>query len=173
MIGRILANFFSTCHPDASYRFWSQLAHWFRRRSKKWIFKMAPWQPSWISDQNNFSYFSSTSRPDASYQASSLLAFRFRRRSEKQMFKIATTVAIWISHWNNFSYFWSTSRPDASYLRKFDIDKAENVACRVFTSNLDNQGDITLPLLVHSDPFSNSSEIICMLLLSASFMKIQ
>ena len=25
------------------------------------------WQPSWISDQNDFSYFWSTSRPDASY----------------------------------------------------------------------------------------------------------
>ena len=38
-------------------------------------------------------------------------------------------------------------------LRKSEVDLAENLACRVFTSNLDNQGDITLPSLVPSDPF--------------------
>ena len=37
----------------------------------------------------------------------------------------------------------------------------------------DNQGAVTLPLLVQSDQFSNSSEILCMSLLYASFMKIQ
>ena len=37
----------------------------------------------------------------------------------------------------------------------------------------DNQGHVTLPLLVRSDPFWNSFEILCMSLLSASFMKIQ
>ena len=33
-----------------------------------------PWQSSWISGRNDFSYFCSTSYPDASYQVSSLLA---------------------------------------------------------------------------------------------------
>ena len=28
------------------------------------------WEPSWISDRNNFSYFWSTSHPNASYQVS-------------------------------------------------------------------------------------------------------
>ena len=37
----------------------------------------------------------------------------------------------------------------------------------------DNQGHVTLPLLVRSDPFSNLSEILSMSLLYASFMKIQ
>ena len=37
------------------------------------------WQPSCVSDQNDFSYFRSTSHPDAFYQVSSQLAFRFRR----------------------------------------------------------------------------------------------
>ena len=37
----------------------------------------------------------------------------------------------------------------------------------------DNQGDVTLLVLVQSDPFSTSFEILSMQLLSASFMKIQ
>ena len=47
------------------------------------------------------------------------------------------------------------------------------MASQVFISNLDNQGDITLSSLVRSDPFLNSSEILCISLLSASFMNIQ
>ena len=35
LIGTILALFLSTSHPDASYQVWSQLAFWFRRRSRK------------------------------------------------------------------------------------------------------------------------------------------
>ena len=33
--------FLSTSHPDASYKVSGQLAFWFRRRSEKYIFKMA------------------------------------------------------------------------------------------------------------------------------------
>ena len=36
----------------------------------------------------------------------------------------------------------------------------------------DNQGDVTV-IVVRSDPFSNSSEILCISLLCASFMQIQ
>ena len=36
---------------------WSQLAFRFRRRNEKKIFKMAAMLPSWISNQNDFSYF--------------------------------------------------------------------------------------------------------------------
>ena len=39
-IGTILT-IFDLRHPDASYQVSSQLAFWFRRRSKKQIFKMA------------------------------------------------------------------------------------------------------------------------------------
>ena len=55
-----------------------------------------PWNPSWISDRNDFSYVWSTSRPDASYQVSSQLAFRFRRRSGHLGFLIGTILAILI-----------------------------------------------------------------------------
>ena len=42
-----------------------------------------PQQSSWISDQNDFSYFWSTSHRNTSYQVSSQLVFKFRWRSEK------------------------------------------------------------------------------------------
>ena len=50
---------------------------------KKRVSRWPPWQPSWISNQNNLSYFRSTSHPNASYQVSSQMAFQFRRRGEK------------------------------------------------------------------------------------------
>ena len=53
------------------------LAFRFRRRFSRWW----PWLLSWISHQNNFSYFLSTSHPDASYQVYCQLAFQFRRTS--------------------------------------------------------------------------------------------
>ena len=37
------------------------------------------WRPSWISDWNNFSYFSSTSHPDASNQVSSQLGIQEKK----------------------------------------------------------------------------------------------
>ena len=46
-----------------------------KNRFSRW----RPWRPSWISDQNDFSYFWSTSHPDASYQVSSQLAQGCRR----------------------------------------------------------------------------------------------
>ena len=50
-----------------------------KNRFSRW----PPWLPSWISDQNNFSYLCSTSHPDASYQVLRQLALKFRRRSKK------------------------------------------------------------------------------------------
>ena len=49
-----------------------------KNRFSRWPSKQRPW----ISDQDNFSYFSSTNHHNASYQVSSQLAFQFRR-SEK------------------------------------------------------------------------------------------
>ena len=48
-----------------------------KNRFSRWL----PWQPSWISDWHNFSYFWSTSHPNVSYDVWSQLAFRCRRRS--------------------------------------------------------------------------------------------
>ena len=63
--------------PGVNWRFGSEDE--VKNRFSIWL----PWQPSWISDQNDFSYFLSTSHPDASNQVSSHLAFGFWRRSEK------------------------------------------------------------------------------------------
>ena len=59
-----------------------------------------PWWPSWISDQNDFSYFWSTSCPDISYQVLSPLVCQ-----------MATYRPSWVSDWNNFSYCLPTSCP--------------------------------------------------------------
>ena len=79
-IGTILANF-NLCHSDASYQVSSQLAFGLGEEAKKRFSRWPPWQPSWISDQHDFSYFLSTNHPDASYQVLSQLAFSLRRRS--------------------------------------------------------------------------------------------
>ena len=53
------------------------------KEAKNIFSRWLPWRPSWISDQNDFSYFWSASHPDAFYHVWSQLAFGFRRRSEK------------------------------------------------------------------------------------------
>ena len=55
--------------------------------AKKRFSRWPPWWPSWISDQQDFSYFWSTNHPDTSYQVWSQLAFRLRKWSEKQDFQ--------------------------------------------------------------------------------------
>ena len=82
-IGIILANFDLQVIPMLPIKF---RANWpFRsgEEVKNRFSRWPPWWPSWISHQNNFSYFLSTSHPDASKQVSCQLAFWFRRRSEK------------------------------------------------------------------------------------------
>ena len=46
-----------------------------------------PWQPSWISDQNDLSYFCSTRHPNASYQVSSQLGFWSEEKKQNIDFK--------------------------------------------------------------------------------------
>ena len=84
--------------------------------AKNRFLRQRPWQSSWISDQNNFSYFWSTSHPDASYQVSRLLVFWFRTEKARNRFsRRLQWRPFFISYWNNFSYFWSPSHPDASF----------------------------------------------------------
>ena len=70
-IWTILAIFYLR-HPDVSYQVSKQSAFQFKKRSTNRFSRWPPW--SWISNQNDFSYFWSTSHPDASY-ISSRLAF--------------------------------------------------------------------------------------------------
>ena len=83
-----------------------------QEKKRKIDFKMAAMRPSWISNQNNFSYFCSTSHPYASYQVSSQLAFQFRRRSDKRFSKWP----FWIPEPNILALFRSINHPKASYL---------------------------------------------------------
>ena len=77
-IRTILATFVSTSHLNISNEISSQLAILFRRKN---LNRKATWllrQPSWISDQIDFSYFWSTSHRDTTYHVSSQWAFLFR-----------------------------------------------------------------------------------------------
>ena len=56
-IETLLPNFDFTGHPDGAYPVSSQVAFLFRSRSTKLIFNVAPLRPSWMSDQNDFSFF--------------------------------------------------------------------------------------------------------------------
>ena len=87
-IKTILVTFWSSSRPNTSYQVSSQLAFWFRR-SKNRFLRWCLWQPSWISNQNDFSYFWSTSCQDTSYPVFSQLTFQFKRRSTKLIFKMA------------------------------------------------------------------------------------
>ena len=58
-----------------------------------------PLRPSWISNQNNFSYLWSTSCPYVSYQVSSQLAFQFRWQRAKQIFKMAA-MTVFLNFWS-------------------------------------------------------------------------
>ena len=86
-----------------------------------------PWQPSWISDRKDFSYFWCTSHPNASYQVSSQLAFRL---AKKQIFKMAAMAAVLDFRSERFSFFWFTSHLDASYLVSSQLGLVEEAKNR-------------------------------------------
>ena len=67
--------FWSTSHPDIPYKVSRQLAFWFRRRSAKWIFKMAYMVAILDFRSENFTYFWSASCPDflPSFESAGLL----------------------------------------------------------------------------------------------------
>ena len=86
--------------------------HWPFGSREDFQYRFSRWWPSWISNQNDFSYFWSTNHLDTSNEVSSQLAFWFRIKKFKIDFQPS-----WISDQNDFSYiyFWSTSHPDTSY----------------------------------------------------------
>ena len=82
-IGKIIAIFDLHVTPMLPSKFGVNWPFGSGEEAKNRFSRQLPWQPSWISDRNNLSYFLSTSHPNASYQVWSQLAFGFRRRSEK------------------------------------------------------------------------------------------
>ena len=110
-------NFWSTSHSKSSYPGLSQLAFLFRRRSEKQIFKIAPWRPSWIANQNDFTLFF------LHLQVTLMLPIKFRvnwpfssdEEVKNRFSRWPPWWPSWISYRNYFSYFWPTSHPDTSY----------------------------------------------------------
>ena len=81
-----------------------------KNRFSRWL----PWQPSWISDRQDFSYFWSTSHPDAFLQVWRQFAFGSGEEMKNRFSRWRPWRPSWISDRQDFSYFWSTSHPDAS-----------------------------------------------------------
>ena len=77
--------------------------------------RLPPWQPSWISDRNDFSYFWSTSHPMLPTKFWVNWPFGSGEEVKDGFSRCPPWRPSWISDRNNFSYFWSTSHPDASY----------------------------------------------------------
>ena len=79
-----------------------------KHRFSRW----QPWQPSWISDQNDFSYFDLLVIP--------MLPIKFQDNwpfisGGETKYRFSRWRPSWISHQNYFGYFLSSSHPDASY----------------------------------------------------------
>ena len=97
-----------------SKRFWLfsiyKLSWWyFQPNFENWPFNSRGEKlnsfPSWISNQNDFSYVWSTHCLDTSYKVSSQLAFLFRRRNAKQISSWPPLQPSWISNQYDFSCF--------------------------------------------------------------------
>ena len=69
-----------------------------KNRFSRW----PPWQPSWISDPNDFSYFSSISHSDASYQN---WPFGSEEEAKNRFSRWLPWRPPWISYQHDFSYF--------------------------------------------------------------------
>ena len=104
-----------TCHPNASYLVWSQLAFLFRSSQQKIDFQDGHHGGHLESDWNDFANFDQQVNPILSTKfrvnwprgSGDEVKNRFSRWWPWQPF--------WISNQNDFSCFWSTSQPDASY----------------------------------------------------------
>ena len=82
-IGTILPFFDLQVLPMLPTKFWPHGPFGSGEEVKNRFSRWPPWQPSWISDRNNFTYFWSISNSDASLQVSTQLVFWFRKRREK------------------------------------------------------------------------------------------
>ena len=72
---------------------------------KNWFSRWWPWRPSWISYQNDLSYFfiyKLTRCFLLSFNTNGLLV---KEMKQKNFFKMAPWRPSWISDWNDFSFF--------------------------------------------------------------------
>ena len=78
-------------------------------------YSFSRWWPSWISNQNYFSFFWSTSHLDISNEVWVNLSFGSGEKNQNRFSTRLLGRPSWTSDQNDFSYFWSTSRLDISY----------------------------------------------------------
>ena len=69
-----------------------------------WRFsKWPPWQPSWISERNDFSHSETLCCSNVFYQVSAQSDLWYGRRCRLKIFMMATWRPSWISEWNYFN----------------------------------------------------------------------
>ena len=92
LIGKIFATFDLHVTQILPTKFW---VNWPFSSGKEAKYRFSRWRPTWISDQNDFSYFWSTNYPDASNQVSSQLA---KGCSRSRLLKQIDDAAWWTTH---------------------------------------------------------------------------
>ena len=104
-----LSYFLFTSHPNASYYVWSQLAIWFRKRSKKIDFQDGGYL-GFPNGRISFFFFDLQVTP----MLPSKFGVKWPFGSGEAKNRFSRWRPSWVSDWNDFCYFWSTSYPDAS-----------------------------------------------------------
>ena len=79
------------------------------------ISRWSPWQPSWISERNDFSNSESLCHCDASHQVLAQSDLRFRRRCRLNDYRWPSCRPSWISERNNFRNSESLCHCDTSH----------------------------------------------------------
>ena len=82
-----------------------------KNRFSRW----RPWQPSWISDQDNLAIFDLQVTPMLPIEFGVDWPFCSGEEAKNRFSRWRPWRPSWIFDRNEFSYFWSTSHPDASY----------------------------------------------------------
>ena len=113
-IGTILAVFIYKSPQVSSFiPSFKSTGHLVQEKKRKKDAKML--QPSWISDQNDFSFFWCTSHLMLPTKFQVNWPFSSGEEAKNRFSRWPPQWPSWISSQNDFSYFWSTSHPDASY----------------------------------------------------------
>ena len=117
-IRTILASFFfwPASLPDTSYQALSQLALRFRRRHKT-LSRWQPWQLSWISDQNNFSFFLTCKSPWYILPSFKSIGLLVQNKTQNRLSRWQPWKPSWISNQNEFSFL--TRKPSWYFLPSF------------------------------------------------------
>ena len=114
-IGTVLAIFDLEVTPMLPTEFQVNWPFGSGEKAKNRFSRWPPWQPYWISDQTDFSYFylQVTLMLPTEFQVN--WPFGSGEEAKSRFARWPPRRPFWILDRNNFSYFWSTSHPHASY----------------------------------------------------------